>query len=63
MAGISFYLAVIQFAKKTGDYTVLSHADLSVLALAYDLHIQAKAEAEKKTSDQVRPCISGKVSA
>jgi RNA-binding protein NOB1 len=54
MAGNLFNLAVIQFAKKTGDYSVLSHADLSVLALTYDLHIQAKAEAEKINPGQVR---------
>ncbi|KDQ64367.1 hypothetical protein JAAARDRAFT_144988 [Jaapia argillacea MUCL 33604] len=35
---------VIQFAKKTGDYGVLSHADLCVLALTYALHQRAKAE-------------------
>jgi len=26
---------VIQWAKKTGDYSVLSHADLCVIALTY----------------------------
>ncbi|KAI6047513.1 Nin one binding Zn-ribbon like-domain-containing protein [Pisolithus marmoratus] len=29
---------VIQFAKKTGDYAVLSHADICVLALTHTLH-------------------------
>ena len=33
---------VIQFAKKTGDYSVLSQADLSVIALAYGLDVQEK---------------------
>ncbi|KAG6830322.1 hypothetical protein H0H92_001257 [Tricholoma furcatifolium] len=33
---------VIQWAKKTGDYSVLSLADLSVLALTYALHEEAK---------------------
>ncbi|KAG6880159.1 hypothetical protein C0992_004611 [Termitomyces sp. T32_za158] len=32
----------IQWAKKTGDYSVLSHADLCVLALTYALHEEAK---------------------
>ncbi|KAG6878579.1 hypothetical protein C0993_003034 [Termitomyces sp. T159_Od127] len=32
----------IQWAKKTGDYSVLSHADLCVLALTYALHDEAK---------------------
>ncbi|KAF7970800.1 hypothetical protein HWV62_23090 [Athelia sp. TMB] len=41
---------VIQFAKKTGDYSVLSHPDLSVLALTYDLHLKAQADAEKNAS-------------
>jgi len=59
MAGNLFNLAVIQFAKKTGDYSVLSHADLSVLALTYDLHIQAKAEAGKKNLGQVRSFFFG----
>ncbi|THH12401.1 hypothetical protein EW145_g64 [Phellinidium pouzarii] len=35
---------VIQFAKKTGDYSVLSHADLCVLALTLALDTQGKAE-------------------
>jgi len=34
---------VIQFAKKTGDYSVLSHADICVLALTHTLHEQEKA--------------------
>ncbi|OJA19331.1 hypothetical protein AZE42_00449 [Rhizopogon vesiculosus] len=29
---------VVQFAKKTGDYAVLSHADICVLALTHSLH-------------------------
>ncbi|KAI0053729.1 hypothetical protein FA95DRAFT_1481220 [Auriscalpium vulgare] len=33
---------VIQFAKKTGDYSVLSHPDLCVLALTYALNEQEK---------------------
>ncbi|KAH8118468.1 Nin one binding Zn-ribbon like-domain-containing protein [Phellopilus nigrolimitatus] len=40
---------VIQFAKKTGDYSVLSHADLCVLALTLALDTQEKAE--KATQD------------
>jgi RNA-binding protein NOB1 len=35
---------MIQFAKKTGDYSALSHADLCILALAYALD---KAERDK----------------
>ncbi|KAG6821516.1 hypothetical protein H0H93_000025 [Arthromyces matolae] len=34
----------IQWAKKTGDYSVLSHADICVLALTYSLHQEAKKE-------------------
>ncbi|KAJ6628923.1 hypothetical protein B0H10DRAFT_2428747 [Mycena sp. CBHHK59/15] len=34
---------VIQWAKKTGDYPVLSHPDLCVLALTYSLHQREKA--------------------
>ena len=50
----NFYLdcIVIQLAKTTGDYPALSHADLSVLALTYDLHVRA--EAEKKVLEGVR---------
>ncbi|TFK55586.1 hypothetical protein OE88DRAFT_1621259 [Heliocybe sulcata] len=36
---------VIQSAKSTGDYSVLSHADLCVLALTYALHSQHKSPA------------------
>lgn len=38
---------MIQFAKKTGDYSVLSHADLSVLALTYALDMKERAVKEK----------------
>lgn len=37
-------IIVIQFTKKTGDYSALSHADICVLALTYALD---KAEREK----------------
>ncbi|EKM59312.1 uncharacterized protein PHACADRAFT_205515 [Phanerochaete carnosa HHB-10118-sp] len=37
---------IVQFAKKTGDYSVLSTADLCVLALTYSLEQKAKEEAE-----------------
>lgn len=33
---------VIQWAKKTGDYSVLSHADLCVLALTFALDQEDK---------------------
>jgi rRNA maturation endonuclease Nob1 len=36
---------VIAGAKKTGDYAVLSHPDLCVLALTYSLHQREKAKA------------------
>jgi RNA-binding protein NOB1 len=34
---------VVQFAKKTGDYAVLSHADICVLALTHSLHVREQA--------------------
>ncbi|KAG6842037.1 hypothetical protein C0991_003563 [Blastosporella zonata] len=42
---------VIQWAKKTGDYSVLSHPDLCVLALTYALHEEAKKVAQASKSD------------
>ena len=39
---------MIQIAKKTGDYSALSHADLCVLALTYALD---KAEKEKDADE------------
>jgi RNA-binding protein NOB1 len=36
---------VIAGAKKTGDYAVLSHPDLCVLALTYSLHQREKTKA------------------
>lgn len=39
--------AVIQFAKKTGDYSVLSTADMCVIALTYALEQKEKLEAQK----------------
>jgi RNA-binding protein NOB1 len=41
---------VIQSAKKTGDYSVLSYADLCVLALTYSLDVRAKEEAKLKVN-------------
>ncbi|KAG6378635.1 hypothetical protein JVT61DRAFT_12905 [Boletus reticuloceps] len=37
-----------KFAKKTGDYTVLSHADICVLALTHTLQLEENATLEKK---------------
>lgn len=49
-------VSVIQWAKKTGDYAVLSHPDLCVLALTYMLHEQGRKAkemaVEKKEPDQ-----------
>jgi RNA-binding protein NOB1 len=43
---------VIQWAKKTGDYSVLSHPDICVLALTHTLHGQAKKqESEQQKND------------
>ncbi|KAI0722746.1 Nin one binding Zn-ribbon like-domain-containing protein [Earliella scabrosa] len=39
---------VIQWAKKTGDYSVLSHADLCILALTYELDQKEKAQKEEE---------------
>lgn len=44
---------MIQFAKKTGDYSVLSTADLCVLALTYALE-QKEAHEEQKAAENVR---------
>lgn len=43
---------VIQWSKKTGDYSVLSHPDLCVLALTYALHEEDQQENEKQRSQQ-----------
>ncbi|KAF9247411.1 Nin one binding Zn-ribbon like-domain-containing protein [Melanogaster broomeanus] len=45
---------VIQFAKKTGDYAVLSHADLCVLALTHTLHVQEEAILENRKEEARR---------
>ncbi|KAI9000826.1 Nin one binding Zn-ribbon like-domain-containing protein [Trametes punicea] len=42
---------VIQWAKKTGDYSVLSHADICVLALTYELDEREKAAFEQAKAD------------
>ncbi|KAF8499989.1 Nin one binding Zn-ribbon like-domain-containing protein [Gautieria morchelliformis] len=44
---------VTEFAKKTGDYAVLSHADLCVLALTYAVHKEAEAH-EQHRADLAR---------
>ncbi|KAL1946502.1 hypothetical protein VTO73DRAFT_14606 [Trametes versicolor] len=42
---------VIQWAKKTGDYAVLSHPDICVLALTYELDQQEKEAAAKAKAE------------
>jgi len=44
--------AVIQWAKKTGDYSVLSHADMCVIALTYMLNEEYKKEQAEKEECQ-----------
>ncbi|KAJ7241909.1 Nin one binding Zn-ribbon like-domain-containing protein [Mycena haematopus] len=46
--------AVIAGAKKTGDYAVLSHPDLCILALTYSLHQREKAAAEKLAGESAK---------
>lgn len=36
----------IAVAKKTGDYSVLSHADVCVIALTYELDLEEKEKSE-----------------
>ena len=44
----------IAVAKKTGDYSVLSHADICVVALTYELDLQEK----EKSEDLQVSCLS-----
>lgn len=44
---------VIQCAKKTGDYAVLSYADLCVLALTHSLDVLAKQAAKIVVSESL----------
>ncbi|KAG2349130.1 hypothetical protein BDR05DRAFT_925174, partial [Suillus weaverae] len=44
---------VVQFAKKTGDYAVLSHADICVLALTHSLHVREQVPSENDTKESV----------
>ncbi|KAK0482081.1 Nin one binding Zn-ribbon like-domain-containing protein [Armillaria luteobubalina] len=48
---------VIQWAKKTGDYSVLSHPDLCVLALTHTLHEQAKLEKVNQEAEVVKNTV------
>lgn len=41
---------VINFAKKTGDYSVLSHADMCILALTYALSKEEEDKAKVSSS-------------
>lgn len=45
-------MIVIQWSKKTGDYSVLSHPDLCVLALTFALHEEDRRENEKQKNEQ-----------
>ncbi|GLB34037.1 putative PIN domain of ribonuclease [Lyophyllum shimeji] len=51
---------VIQWAKKTGDYSVLSHPDLCVLALTYALHEEAKRnkQTQEEAAESPQPQIA-----
>ncbi|KAL0580085.1 20S-pre-rRNA D-site endonuclease nob1 [Marasmius crinis-equi] len=42
--------AVIQWAKKTGDYPVLSHPDMCVLALTHTLHEEVQSKKDETSS-------------
>jgi RNA-binding protein NOB1 len=44
---------VIQLAKKTGDYSALSHADLCVIALTYALDKAEKERIVQPPADEV----------
>lgn len=52
---------VVQFAKKTGDYAVLSHADICVLALTYSLHAHEQASSENDTKKSITDEINDNV--
>jgi rRNA maturation endonuclease Nob1 len=54
---------VVQFAKKTGDYAVLSHADICVLALTHSLHVreQASLENNPKEARSDESCITASI--
>ena len=43
---------MIQWSKKTGDYSVLSHADICVLALTHTLHEEAKQHKDELKSSE-----------
>jgi RNA-binding protein NOB1 len=45
-------MIVIQWSKKTGDYSVLSHPDLCVLALTYALHEEDRQENDEQKNQQ-----------
>jgi len=45
---------VIQWAKKTGDYAVLSHPDLCILALTYALHEEEKCAEKTKSAQPIQ---------
>jgi RNA-binding protein NOB1 len=46
-------ISVIEHSKKTGDYAVLSHADLCVLALTYALDAEEKAQVRTTNTDSL----------
>jgi RNA-binding protein NOB1 len=45
------YEHVAQFSKKTGDFPVLSRQDLGILALAYEIDLERKKEAESEKGE------------
>ena len=53
---------MVQFAKKTGDYAVLSRADICVIALTHTLQLEEDALVEKQARD-VMPTLSSKAGA
>jgi PIN domain of ribonuclease len=54
LSGIDVQNLVIQFARKTGDYSALSHADLCILALTHALDKAEREKPPQPRSDEVR---------
>ena len=52
-----FYISVTEFSKKTGDYASLSATDIKVMALTYQLEVEANGKEHLKTEPTIKKTI------
>ena len=57
LTNFTFVCIVTEFSKKTGDYATLSATDIKVLALTYQLEVDANGPEHIKTEPQIKKTV------